>query len=404
MIGKLPQIDYVLGGYYFNERAQEQAATPSSNQWNADGTGYTILSEIVNGPITSSNQGWQPGSQFLQRASVAYDKSYSLFGQATYTPDGFDRFHLTLGGRYSKDDRHGLLYLVQNVPTNYAFKLSNSRFDPLIVAAFDATPDVNLYVKYATGYRSGGANDRSQTFNSFGPESVKSYEIGLKTNLFDNRVRLNLAGYVMDRKGTQTDFDNVNTNPFIPGTTIPNPTFNLHTEETRNAPGISKIRGIEADLTARVSDHLTLGAAYAYTYTKVPPTPNPFIGNIPYQVYVVYTPRNAASAYADYSFPIGGNGTAIRAHLDSNYASSQYSFQNEPVKSDASFVVNGRIALAEIPISSTLGTKATIALWSRNLLNTTYIYRRSDANNAVLGEYGNFNPPRTFGLEGTLTF
>jgi iron complex outermembrane receptor protein len=59
----------------------------------------------------------------------------------------------------------------------------------------------------------------------------------------------------------------------------------------------------------------------------------------------------------------------------------------------------------------------TFALWSRNLLNETHIYRRSAANSSpapvfsggvatgalnyggILGDYGNFNPPRTWGAE-----
>ena len=138
--------------------------------------------------------------------------------------------------------------------------------------------------------------------------------------------------------------------------------------------------------------------------TKIPPTPNPNLpGNPHYQVYVVYTPENAASAFADYELPVGGAGAAVRLHLDANYASSQYSFQNEPVKADASFVVNGRVALADIPMNGS-GTKLTVAAWARNLFNTTYIYRRSAANDAVLGDYGNFNPPRTYGIEGTVKF
>lgn len=391
LVGSAPQVDYVLGAYYFNEHAQEQAGTPSTNQWNADGTGYSILSPLVTGPITSGNQGYDLGSQFLQRASEATAKSYALFGQATYTPAGFDAFHLTVGGRYSKDDRDGLLYIVQGKPTNFLFKLSSSRFDPMIVAAFDAAPNINLYAKYATGYRAGGANDRSQTFNAFGPEAVKSYEIGAKMDLLDRRLRVNLAGYIMNRTGTQTDFDNVDTNPN-------SPTFNLHTEETRNAPGLSKIRGVEVEVTARPVDRLTLGASYAYTYTNVPQTPNPFLSNTPYQVYVVYTPRNAASAYADYNLPVGESGSAVRLHLDANYADPQYSFQNESTRTDANFIVNGRIALADIALNGS-GTRATIALWSRNLLDETHIYRRSSANADVLGDYANFNPPRTFGLE-----
>ena len=38
----------------------------------------------------------------------------------------------------------------------------------------------------------------------------------------------------------------------------------------------------------------------------------------------------------------------LRLRLDGNYASSQYSFEAEPTKTDASFVVNGRLALADI--------------------------------------------------------
>ncbi|MBB4609697.1 TonB-dependent receptor [Sphingomonas yabuuchiae] len=395
-VGSLPQLDYVAGLFYFTENAREQAATPSTNQWNADGTGYTILSQTALGTIGSGNQGWAPGSFFFQRGSFARAYSYAAFAQATYTPAGFDAFHLTLGGRYTHDKRNGTLYLVQGKSTNFPFTFDNSRFDPMVTAAFDATDTVHLYAKYSTGYRAGGANDRSQTFASFGAEAVKSYEIGSKMDLFDKRVRLNLAGYIMDRTGTQIDFDNVDTNPA-------SPTYNLHTEETRNAPGTSKIRGVEADITTSPIEGMTVGASYAYTYTNVPLTPNPFLGNALTQVFVVYTPRNAASAYADYEVPLAGSEAKVRFHLDANYADPAYSFQNETTRTDKTFVMNGRIALADLPLTEG-GTKMTLSLWSRNLLNNSFVYRRSAANAATLGDYGNFNPPRTIGLEGTVRF
>jgi iron complex outermembrane receptor protein len=222
-------------------------------------------------------------------------------------------------------------------------------------------------------------------------------------DFWGHRARLNLAGYIMDRKGTQTDFDNVDTNPFLPNGSA-NPTFNLHTEETRNAPGTSRIRGVEADLTLAPVDNLTLGASYAYTYTKVPPTRNPFLpGNPLFQVFVVFTPKNAASGFIDYSVPIGGAETKLRFHLDANYADSQYSFQAEPVKTQPSFIVNGRIALADISLGDG-ATRATVSIWSRNLFNEAHIYRRSAANAAILGDYANFNPPRTFGAELAVNF
>ncbi|HYZ47992.1 MAG TPA: TonB-dependent receptor, partial [Sphingomonas sp.] len=182
----------------------------------------------------------------------------------------------------------------------------------------------------------------------------------------------------------------------------PNPTFNLHTEDTANAPGTSKIRGVEVDVTARPVQNLTIGGSYAYTYTNIPATLNPQT-NILTQVFVVYTPDNAASAFVDYELPVGGEGAAVRLHLDANYASSAYSFQNEAVKADSSFIVNGRLALADVSMNSS-GAKATFSLWTRNLLNETHIYRRSAANAAVLGDYANFNPPRTFGGDVTIKF
>ncbi|OYY88624.1 MAG: TonB-dependent receptor [Sphingomonas sp. 28-66-16] len=405
-VGSIPQLDYVAGLYYFYEQARESAATPSTNRWNATGTAYTINSSLVTGPVSSGNQGWEYGSRFLQRASFAKARSYAVFAQATYTPDFAPVLHLTVGGRYTKDKRNGTLYLVSGVPTNYLFTYDRGRFDPMVTLAWDASQTINLYAKYSTGFRAGGANDRSSNFGAFGPESVKSYEVGAKMDLLDHKVRLNLAGYIMDRTGTQTDFDNVDTSQFLPGTTTPNPTFNLHTENTANAPGTSKIRGVEVDFTAKPIEHLTVGASYAYTYTKVPLTANPNPGptfGVLTPVFVVYTPPNAASGFIDYDVPVRGSDTKLRLHLDANYADPQYSFQSETVKTDSSFIVNGRLALTDIRLND-IGQKFTLSVWTRNLFDEQHIYRRSAANAAVLGDYANFNPPRTIGVQGSVNF
>ena len=409
IIGTMPQFDWVVGGYYFDERAQEEAATPNPMKWNADGTGYTINSETrpnPNAPVSSSNQGWTYEDWFKQRGSYADTKSLAAFGQATFTPAGLDILHLTAGGRYTHDERKGVLYMVSGIETDWELDYSDNRFDPMVTLALDLTPEINLYAKYSTGYRAGGANARSSNFQPFGPESVKAYEAGAKMSLLDDHVRLNIAGYIMDRKGTQIDFDNVDTVQFLPGTTIPNPTYNLHTENTANAPGTSKIRGFEAELSAKPTRELTLGASYAYTHSEIPATPNPNPGPTfgqPTQVFVVFTPKHALSGFLDYDTMLSDNGIGLRFHVDANYAGPQYSFQSEDVQTESSFIVNGRIALTEIPLTEA-GTTLTVALWGRNLLNEDHIYRRSDANNATIGSYANFNPPRTFGLEGSIDF
>lgn len=410
LVGSVPHLDFVLGAYYFNERAQEEAATPITNTWNADGTAYTINNALL----------WNPENWVKQRGSYGYAKSYALFGQATYTPPSIEALKLTVGGRYTHDKRNGALYVVRGDTTPnpitgkpFNFNYNDKRFDPMVTLAFEAAPTINLYAKYATGYRAGGANSRSAEFTAFDAEEVKSYELGAKMDLFDRRVRLNIAGYMMDRTGTQIDFDNVDN---ITGS----PTKGKHTQETRNAPGVSKIKGVEVDLKVNPLEGLTMGLSYAYTDVKVPDTINPFLStptNTVYSpVFTVFTPKHAVSGDMDYTLPVSSNGMELRFHLDASYADPQYTFQAEPVMSESSFLVNARLALAEIPLNNG-GTKATIALWARNLLDETYIYRQSDENalyvqdpgkspvyTGVLGSYVNLNPPRTFGIEGTISF
>ena len=402
--------NYVGGLYYFKEHAKESAATPLTNQWNADGTAFTIRSSYGTSPASSATAGSEYGTRFISRASKADAESYAAYGQGTYTPAAIQAVHLTVGGRYTKDKRDGTLYTVSGKATKFNFNYDKSRFDPLVNVAYDAAEGISLYAKYSTGYRSGGANDRSATFQAFDAEEVKAYEVGAKMDLLDRRLRVNLAAYAMDRSNTQIDFDNVDTTPG-------SPTQGAHTEETRNSSGTSKIRGFEAEVTAKPMEGMTVGFSYAYADVKIPPAPFPFAGNAavplgtPFPVHVVYTPPNAASAYIDYEMPVGA--LTLRSHLDANYADAQYAFQSEfadvsptgsliqsvAAKTDSSFIVNASLSLANIRMGGGDGPAATVSLWSRNLLDESHIYRISAANRGTIGDYANFNPPRTYGVE-----
>ena len=401
---------YVGGLYYFKEHVKESAASPFTNQWNADGTAFTIRSSYGTSKATAATAGWEYGTRFITRASQADAESYAAYGQGTYTPASIQALHLTVGGRFTKDKRDGTLYVVNGKPTAFNFNYDKSRFDPLVNLAYDAADGISLYAKYSTGYRAGGANDRSANFQAFDAEEVKSYEVGAKMDLLDRRLRVNLAAYAMDRSNSQIDFDNVDTTPG-------SPTQGAHTEETRNASGTSKIRGFEAELTAKPMEGMTVGLSYAYTDVKIPAAPFPFTGNAdvpqgtPFPVNVVYTPPNAASAYIDYEMPVGE--LTLRGHLDANYADAQYAFQTEfadvsptgkfvqnvAVKTDSSFIVNASVTLADINMGGAGGATASLSLWSRNLLDESHIYRISAANRGTIGDYANFNPPRTYGVE-----
>ena len=391
-VGSFDNVDYVVGGYYYNEHAGEVAATPNTNKWNADGSNFTI----------NDAKTWDPANWSISRATLAASKSYAVFGQLTWNP--METLHVTAGGRFTHDSKSGVLYKLNNAAVNFPFAFKGDRFDPLITLAWEPADSINFYAKYATGYRAGGASSRSVTFASFGPEVVKSYELGAKTEFLDRKVRLNVAGYIMNRGNSQFDFDFyiVQANGTV-----------RHTLETVNASGTTKIRGIEADLTVRPTDNLTLNASYAYTYWKVPPTPNPLVAGNPLQpLFIVYTPTDALSGSIDYELPLSSNSDmALKLHVDGNYSSSVYTFDNEPVKAEPSFIVNARLSLADIPMSDA-GQKLTVSVWARNLFNEQHIYRRSNANRqpidgnylTVVGDYGNFNAPRTFGIEANISF
>ncbi|MEY2944110.1 MAG: hypothetical protein RLY97_2124, partial [Pseudomonadota bacterium] len=288
-----------------------------------------------------------------------------------------------------------------------------NRFNPMAIVAYDVSQGLHVYAKYATGYRAGGASSRTANYQPFNPEDVKSYEVGLKSEFWDRRARFNLAAYIMDRKDSQVDISAIQ----------PTATGSFNNLVTINAAGITKIRGIEADLTIKPMDGLTLNASYAYTYTKIPQVPiTATAGGVSTTVlqnfYVVFTPRNAASGSIDYEIPVGKAGAVVKWHLDGNYSQATQAFDQFATKNDASFIVNGRLSLADVQLQDS-GAKATISFWVRNMFDKQYIFRRDPSNslpgapttsvstgsiNNVLGDYGNFNAPRTFGIEAAVKF
>ncbi len=377
-VGTAGMVDYVGGLYYFRETAEDDAATPSTNLWNVDGTAYTILNPTLT----------LPGSRSLDRASIAHAQSYALYGQGIFNMAS-DRLHLTVGGRFTHDDKDGSLFMVNNAPTNLTFETSDDHFDPLLTLAYDLGKSVHLYTKASTGYRSGGASSRSLTYRSFGPEEVTAYEIGAKTEFFQNKLRMNFAVYAMDRTGSQIDFSLV----------TPVGASTRNTLETINAPGTTNIKGVEIESTWRATDKITFSGSYAYTSTDVPPTLNPFT-NVIQPVFIVFTPKNAANLAFDYATSMKSKG--FKVHLDASYAAATQTFDQTPVTNDSSVLLNGRLVLSDFKVGS--GGLMTLSLWARNLLDEQYVYRRDPANRAVLGDYGNFNAPRTFGVSANFEF
>ncbi len=440
-VGTIGNLDYVAGLYYFNERVRDDAATPNSMgaiaQLNGSGAvvGATYVPIAFCTGAANPDLGAAVQGCSIDRASKVRTRSYAAYGQVTW--NATDVLHITVGGRYTNDKKQGELLFSRGVdygttPATAALNgytpldKSWNRFNPMATVAYDFSDNAHGYVKYATGYRAGGASSRTSDYRAFNPEDVKSYEVGFKADFLDRRARINLAAYMMDRKGSQVDLSTIQ----------PTATGNFNNLVTFNAPGTTKIRGIEADLTVKPTDRLKFDLSYAYTYTNIPEVPVTYreftsagapTGNsttVLQKFFIVYTPRNAASGSVDYELPFAGTDTRVKFHVDANYSQATQSFDQFATKNDESFIVNARLSIVDIMLAS--DKKLNIGIWGRNVFDNQLVFRRDPSNSLpsvqsnaasgvanvvvignnsnILGDYGNFNMPRTFGVDASIKF
>ena len=196
--------------------------------------------------------------------------SWSAFAQFEY--DVTDEFSVSVGGRYTEEDKsfrgvmtQGNGYSVGGVPVNAGdpFLIENPSisaddFSPEITLSYKPQSNINLFASYKEGFKSGSFS-MSQTASrflsvipaatDFAPEEVDGYEIGAKTEWLDNRLRLNLVWFDYDYSNLQLSaFDS-----------------ELQTTRVFNA-GAAKTRGIEFEsmYIPENFDALTLSANIAY--------------------------------------------------------------------------------------------------------------------------------------------
>jgi iron complex outermembrane receptor protein len=137
--------------------------------------------------------------------------SYAGFGQLDWMLT--DRLSLTLGLRYSDDDKTADYDTTTNVPgfvlTPYKTSVGDSwtSTDGTVTLSYDFNDDTLGYVTYSTGYKPGGFQFAAITpeiaQTTFEPETVESNEVGVKTTVFDQRLKLNAAAFTMDYKDLQ---------------------------------------------------------------------------------------------------------------------------------------------------------------------------------------------------------
>ena len=382
LIGTTSQVQFLAGAFYYHETAGDNARTPNMLLWGPGGNSYTL------NPATNP---LNLGNVRIDRASKAWTDSLGIFGQATWTPASLERLHLTAGGRYTRDDKKGSLYIVNGVATDLAFDDAWGRFDPMVNIAYDVGENAMVYAKYSTGFKAGGANSRSTTYTAFAPEEVTAIELGFKSQFWDNRARLNLALFDSKIEHKQMDFSL----PFDP-----NSGETRTTMVTTNALSNGTSRGAELEFNVMPVDNLTVGLNYAYTRIDAQSAVDPFGAGVQVTVQPLLAPKNAGSVSLDYLVPFA-NFSALKFHLDGNWSDGYYTSEYDQMLTDSSFIVNARVALIDVPLNST-GSTMAVSLWARNLLDEEHLFYK--LNNASLGESGIFNDPRTYGLDVTVTF
>lgn len=113
---------------------------------------------------------------------------------------------LTTGIRYSKDHRKAdaEIHVIGDPDNVFPSRKANSaKVTWRLALGHEFTPDVDAYASWNRGFRSGGFQIFNPASDQFEPETLDAYEIGLKTQLFDRKLRLNLAAFYYKSKNIQ---------------------------------------------------------------------------------------------------------------------------------------------------------------------------------------------------------
>jgi iron complex outermembrane receptor protein len=322
-------------------------------------------------------------------------ESWAAYGQTTYAVT--DQFDLTLGIRYTEDEKDAFLYN-QNIagfskddPITADDKWDNISYK--INGNYAFTDVLSVYLTYATGYNGGGFNARASNVASFQTpfeeEEVETWELGLKSEWWDNRVRFNAAIFT-------NDYTDIQIAQFEAGT-------GGASSRIVNA-GQGTYEGFEFDLVVVPVDGLSIDATYGYLdaefdeYLALNPATNQLV-DISANTTVAQAPENTASLGVQYDFEPFSFG-ALSARMDVAYKDEFvfHPFQNLYDSADDRTLVNGRLSLNEIKMGCCEKGALRVSLWGKNL--TDEEYRNWGIDFGSLGWAGDvYGEPRTYGLD-----
>lgn len=207
------RLEYLGGLYYFKEKADSEVRDVI----------FFAPSAIIFSPETTSK---------------------AVFGQLTWNFN--DQWAAIVGGRYTKDDKR--LDAILNGTVLEPVENDYSKFTPKFGLNYKITPSILLYASYSEGFKSGGYNGLASTAvqvrTPFQPQYTDAWEAGMKADLLDNTLRVNVSAFKNEIQNRQQTL------------TLGDGTFVV---ENYNAD----LKGVEAEVTWRATAALSLWTSLA---------------------------------------------------------------------------------------------------------------------------------------------
>ena len=366
LIGSINQFEWVTGLYYLKE--------------DVDKTLVSRFTLDIFGNFGPPLSAISPPITLTPRVVNAEAESQAVYGQLTWALS--EQLDLTLGTRYTEDTRFATRF-------ETALQVSDQKSDHIdskVTLNYHWSDNLATYMQWSTAYKAGGVNTRSASFTPFTEEEAKTVEIGLKSEFWQQRARLNLALFSSDYSDLQLDFSD--------------PT-QVGVVETINISKPVDVKGLELELTVSPIASLVMGLSYTYLDSHMPLQASPFDSS-PTQFFVSLAPKHAGAMTLDYQFTPTDFGVLI-AHLDLT-STDHFSFAPfGEQRLDAYTLINGRVTLADINLGNRSGALRA-SLWGKNLTDEEYIidaFAVGDPAVTIANAYGD---PRTLGIEFVYDF
>lgn len=166
---------------------------------------------------------------------------------------------LTVGGRWTYEKRRisgantlvtiGGATILQPAVTPSTQTLKDPSWRVAIDHKFN--PDVLAYASYNRGIKSGGYNIGGPNLPAYKPEKLDAFEVGLKSQLMDRRLTLNIAGFYYSYRNLQVS------------TFLGNSTSAVVTNGAK-----AKLYGLDVDMRAELTDELSVNGGFSAMHSE----------------------------------------------------------------------------------------------------------------------------------------